>query len=451
MGTGYVGLVTGSCLADFGNAVVCVDIDEERISRLKAGESPLYEPGLDELVARNVGRGRLTFSTEVAFAIKASEIIFICVGTPPLPTGEVDISYVTAAAETIGTFMEDYKIVVNKSTVPVGTGVDVGEVIRRVRPDQDFDVVSNPEFLREGSAIDDFLHPDRLVIGATSRRAMEAILDVYNPLYERDVPMVLTDVESAEMIKYASNALLAARISFINEIANICEACGADVSSVARGMGYDERIGHRYLNPGAGYGGSCFPKDVTGLAATARKAGVEAPLIDAIDGSNALQRRRMISKLGDLIGPFEGKSVCLLGLSFKPDTDDIREAPSLDMIAALLAEGAAVRACDPAANERAREQFPGILCFEDPYSAAADCDAVALLTEWNEFRNIDLPRLREALRTAKFLDCRNVYEPRRMGELGFEYVSVGRRTRGPGEAGEEPDWGSSVRFASLRT
>ena len=451
MGTGYVGLVTGSCLADFGNAVVCIDIDDERISRLKAGESPIYEPGLDELAARNVSRGRLTFSTEVAFAIKTSEIIFICVGTPPLPSGAVDISCVTAAAETIGTFMEDYKIVVNKSTVPVGTGVDVGEVIRRVRPDQDFDVVSNPEFLREGSAIDDFLHPDRLVIGATSRRAMEAILDVYNPLYERDVPMVLTDVESAEMIKYASNALLASRISFINEIANICEAYGADVSSVARGMGYDERIGHRYLNAGAGYGGSCFPKDVTGLAATARKAGVEAPLIDAIDGSNALQRRRMISKLGDLIGPFEGKSVCLLGLSFKPDTDDIREAPSLDMIAALLAEGAAVRACDPAANERAREQFPGILCFEDPYSAAEDCDAVVLLTEWNEFRNIDLPRLREGLRTAKFLDCRNVYEPRRMGELGFEYVSVGRRTRGSGEAGEEPDWGSSVRFASLRT
>ena len=451
MGTGYVGLVTGSCLADFGNAVVCVDIDEERISRLKAGESPIYEPGLDELVARNVDRGRLTFSTEVAFAVKTSEIIFICVGTPPLPTGDVDISYVTAAAETIGTFMEDYKILVNKSTVPVGTGVDVGEVIRRVRPDQDFDVVSNPEFLREGSAIDDFLHPDRLVIGATSRRAMEAILDVYNPLYERDVPMVLTDVESAEMIKYASNALLAARISFINEIANICEAYGADVSSVARGMGYDERIGHRYLNPGAGYGGSCFPKDVTGLAATARKGGVEAPLIDAIDGSNALQRRRMISKLGDLIGPFEGNSVCLLGLAFKPDTDDIREAPSLEMIAALLAEGATVRACDPAANERAREQFPGILCFEDPYAAAEGCDAVVLLTEWNEFRNIDLPRLREALRTAKFLDCRNVYEPRRMGELGFEYVSVGRRPRAPGQAGEEPDWSSPVRFAPLRT
>ncbi len=451
MGTGYVGLVTGSCLADFGNAVVCVDIDEERISRLKAGESPIYEPGLDELVSRNVSRGRLTFSTEVAFAVKTSEIIFICVGTPPLPTGDVDISYVTAAAETIGTFMEDYKIIVNKSTVPVGTGVDVGEVIRRVRPDQDFDVVSNPEFLREGSAIDDFLHPDRLVIGATSRRAMEAILDVYNPLYERDIPMVLTDVESAEMIKYASNALLAAKISFINEIANICEAYGADVSSVARGMGFDERIGHRYLNAGAGYGGSCFPKDVTGLAATARKGGVEAPLIEAIDGSNTLQRRRMISKLADLIGPFHGKSVCLLGLSFKPDTDDIREAPSLDMIAALLAGGASVRACDPAANERAQAQFPEIHCFEDPYSAAEGCDAIALLTEWNEFRNIDLPRLREALRTAKFLDCRNVYEPRRMGELGFEYVSVGRRPRTPGEAGEEPDWTSPVRFVPLRT
>lgn len=450
MGTGYVGLVTGSCLADFGNTVVCVDIDQQRIGKLKEGESPIYEPGLDELIARNVDQGRLTFSSEVAFAIKTSEIIFICVGTPPMPTGDVDMSFVTGAAKMIGEFMEDHKIIVNKSTVPVGTGVDVSEVIRKEKPDQDFDVVSNPEFLREGSAIDDFLHPDRLVIGATSKRAMEAILDVYNPLFEHDVPMVLTDVESAEMIKYASNALLAAKISFINEIANICEAYGADVSAVARGMGFDERIGYRNLNAGAGYGGSCFPKDVIGLVATARKGGVDAPVIEAIDPSNSSQRQRMISKLADLVGPFSGKSVCLLGLSFKPDTDDIRDAPSLEMIEALLAAGASVKAYDPVANDHAHRQFPDIICCEDPYTAAESCDAIVLMTEWNEFRNIDLPRLQKLLVTPKFLDCRNIYEPQRMSEIGFEYVSVGRKSRMPEDASEELDWTSPGRFVPLR-
>jgi UDPglucose 6-dehydrogenase len=449
MGTGYVGLVSGACLADFGNAVVCVDIDEARVDRLRGGEVPIYEPGLEELVGRNRDRGRLSFSADVAFAIKSSDIVFICVGTPSLPTGEVDMSYVHAAARSIGQYMEDYKIVVNKSTVPVGTGDEVGAIIHEVRPDADIDVVSNPEFLREGSAIDDFMHPDRVVIGASSRRAMEAIIDVYRPLYQRDVPMVLTDVQSAEMIKYASNAMLAAKISFINEIANICEAFGADVTAVARGMGLDQRIGPRNLYAGAGYGGSCFPKDVQGLAAVARKAGVDAPVVQSIDPSNVQQRRHMVDKLRDLIGDFSGQTVCLLGLSFKPDTDDLREAPAMEMIEVLLKEGATVRAYDPVAMEHARQTLPDLVCCDDPYAAAAGADVCVLMTEWNEFRNMDLPRVHTALASPRLLDCRNVYDPREMAQMGFDYVSVGRPRRAPGDAIETAaDWILPARFAS---
>ena len=452
VGTGYVGLVSGACLADFGNAVVCVDIDESRIATLKSGKVPFYEPALQELVTRNTERGRLSFSTELAFAVKLSEIIFICVGTPSTPTGDVDMSFVFSAAESIGRYMEDYKIIVNKSTVPVGTGAKVAEVIGGARTDLDFDIVSNPEFLREGSAIDDFMHPDRLVIGARRRSALEAIVDVYRPLYQNDVPMVLTDVESAEMIKYASNALLASKISFINEIAGICEAFGADVSAVARGMGLDGRIGPRSLSAGAGYGGSCFPKDVTGLAATAASRGIDAPVIGAIDRSNVLQRQRMIAKLRDLVESFSGRTICILGLSFKPGTDDIREAPALNMISTLLAEGAVVRAYDPVANDRARAQFADLVCCEDPYQAAAGADAVVLMTEWNEFRNIDLPRILAAVATPpRFLDCRNIYDPREMQELGFEYVSIGRPRRIPGESPQEDlsAWALSRHFSSL--
>jgi UDPglucose 6-dehydrogenase len=451
MGSGYVGLVSGACLADFGNAVVCVDIDEPRIARLRGGEVPIYEPGLGELMERNRERGRLSFSSDVAFAIKSSDIVFICVGTPSLPSGEVDMSYVHAAARSIGQYMEDYKIVVNKSTVPVGTGDEVGALIVEVRPDADIDVVSNPEFLREGSAIDDFMHPSRVVIGASSRRALEAIIDVYRPLYQSDVPMVLTDVQSAEMIKYASNAMLATKISFINEIANICEAFGADVTAVARGMGLDERIGPRNLYAGAGYGGSCFPKDVQGLAATARQAGVDAPLLQTIDPSNVRQRRHMIEKLRDLIGDFDQQSVCLLGLSFKPDTDDLREAPAMEMVDVLLREGATVRAYDPVAMDQARTQFPDLVCFDDPYSAAAGADVLVLMTEWNEFRNMDLPRIQSALGSPRLLDCRNVYDPREMAELGFDYVSVGRPRRSPGDTVETAaDWILPGRFHACR-
>ena len=432
MGSGYVGLVTSACLADLGNAVLCVDIDEERIDRLRAGDMPIYEPGLEELVVRNRDRGRLSFSTDAAFAVKSAEIVFICVGTPSRPGGEVDMSYVHQAARSIGRWAEDYKIVVNKSTVPVGTGGEVGSIISAERPEADVDVVSNPEFLREGSAIDDFLHPDRVVIGASSRRAMDAVIELYRPLYERDVPMVLTDLQSAEMIKYASNAMLAAKISFINEIARLCEACDADVTAVARGMGLDGRIGPRNLAAGAGYGGSCFPKDVQGLAATAREKGVEAPVLQAIDSSNALQRRRMVGRLRGLLGGFEGRTVGLLGLSFKPDTDDIREAPALEMAEILLREGAAVRAYDPAAMDRAKALLPALGCCEDPYGAAEGADALVLMTEWNEFRNLDWPRIRAGLAAPRLLDCRNLYDPREMAGLGFEYLSVGRPSPGEG-------------------
>jgi UDPglucose 6-dehydrogenase len=450
MGSGYVGLVSGACLADFGNAVVCVDIDEPRIDRLRAGEMPIYEPGLEELMTRNRERGRLSFSTDVAFAIKSSDIVFICVGTPSQPSGEVDMSFVHAAARSIGQYMEDYKIIVNKSTVPVGTGDEVGAIIAEVHPNADIDVVSNPEFLREGSAIDDFMHPDRVVIGASSRRALEAVIDVYRPLYQSDVPMVLTDVQSAEMIKYASNAMLAAKISFINEIANICEAFDADVTAVARGMGLDERIGPRNLYAGAGYGGSCFPKDVQGLAATARKAGVDAPVVQAIDKSNVQQRLHMIDKLRELIGSFDGQTVCLLGLSFKPDTDDLREAPAMEMVEVLLREGATVHAYDPVSMDHARAQFPALTCFDDPYAAAARVDVLVLMTEWNEFRNMDLPRIQAALGSPRLLDCRNVYDPREMAELGFDYVSIGRPRRSPGDAVETAaDWILPGRFSPM--
>ena len=442
MGTGYVGLVTGACLSDFGNAVTCVDIDAQRIARLKAGEVPIYEPGLEEMMARNIARGRLTFSTEIPFAIKTSQLIFIAVGTPSMPDGDVDMSYVYNAARTIGQYMEDYKIIVNKSTVPVGTGVQVADLIRQAQPGIDFDIVSNPEFLREGSAIDDFMHPDRLVIGAGNQRSLEAVVDVYRPLYQNDIPMVLTDVESAEMIKYAANALLATKISFINEIANICEAYGADVTAVARGMGLDQRIGPRNLSAGAGYGGSCFPKDVAGLAAIARKGQVDSPLIQAINPSNSHQRRRMVAKLRELVGPFGGRTVCLLGLSFKPDTDDLREAPALEMIETLQAEGATVRAYDPAAMEKAQQLYPKLVCCESPYQAAEGADALVLMTEWNEFRNIDLAVLHSTLKAPRILDCRNLYHPRQMQEMGFEYLSVGRPPRRPGQETPEKtsDW-----------
>jgi UDPglucose 6-dehydrogenase len=442
LGTGYAGLVTGTCLADFGNTVVCVDIDEGRVAQLQAGQVPIYEPGLQEVLERNARLGRLSFSAELEPAIRSSEIVFICVGTPSLPSGEVDMSFVHAAAESIGGYMDAYKVVVNKSTVPTGTGDRVATIIRSKCDHDDFDVVSNPEFLREGSAIDDFMNPDRVVIGASSERAMEAIVEIYRPLYKNDVPMVLTDVESAEMIKYASNAFLAAKISFINEIACICEAYGADVSEVARGIGLDHRIGPHNLSAGPGYGGSCFPKDVAALAATAAGGGVKVPLIKSIAQTNARQKQEMVEKLRGLVGAFSGKTISVLGLSFKANTDDLRESPAIELVSTLLAEGASVRAYDPASMEHAQRRFPDLICCPDPYDAARGADGLALMTEWNEFRNMDMPRIREQLTQPRLLDCRNLYDPHEMQELGFAYASIGRVELPMGETTPRPSWKS---------
>ena len=428
IGTGYVGLVTGACLVDFGNSVVCMDTNQDKIEGLKRGRIPIYEPGLKELIERSTTRGRLTFSTDIPLGIKTSQIIFIAVWTPALEGGDVDISDVLDVAGKIAEYMEDYKIIVNKSTVSVGTGAKVEKLIREKRWNEvKFDVVSNPEFLREGSAIEDFMRPNRVVIGARTEKAMHIMAEVYRPLYLNETPIVRTDVETAEMIKYASNAFLAAKISFINEIANICEGYGADVKMVAKAMGLDGRIGPKFLHAGPGFGGNCLPKDVRGLASIAAKVGVETPLIDGIVESNQGQSRLMVGKLKKLLcGSFEGKRVGVLGLSFKPNTDDIREAPALVLVEALLKGGTSVRAFDPEAMENTKRIFPQVEYCKDPYEAAVECDAIVLMTEWNEFRDIDFARLKETLRAPNFLDCRNVYDPDEIRKLGFNYVGVGR-------------------------
>ncbi|MCD6333854.1 MAG: UDP-glucose/GDP-mannose dehydrogenase family protein [Candidatus Latescibacteria bacterium] len=429
-GTGYVGLVTGACLADFGNVVICVDVDADKITELRKGQLPIYEPGLSDLVRHNVDRGRLSFSTEIPFAIQSSEIIFIAVGTPALPDGGVDLSYVMRVAETIADYMEDYKVIVNKSTVSVGTGAEIERIIRsRQKESVAFDVVSNPEFLREGSAIEDFMRPNRVVIGARTQQAFDMMADVYRALYMIETPVILTDIETAEMTKYASNAFLATKISFINEIAHICEHCGADVQMVARGMGLDARIGPKFLRAGGGYGGSCFPKDVSGLIHMAKDAGIEATILRAVVDTNERQKRLMLEKLEDLMGDFEGKSVGILGLSFKPDTDDIRESPSLTIIRGVLEAGGRVKAFDPAATEPTRNLFPDIEYCDDSYSTLRNADAAVLMTEWNEFRNLDLPRIKKEMNTPNFLDCRNMYDPGEMEALGFRYMGVGRGRR----------------------
>ncbi|OPX21980.1 MAG: UDP-glucose 6-dehydrogenase, partial [Candidatus Latescibacteria bacterium 4484_107] len=364
------------------------------------------------------------------FAIQSSEIIFIAVGTPALPDGGVDLSYVMRVAETIADYMEDYKVIVNKSTVSVGTGAEIERIIRsRQKESVAFDVVSNPEFLREGSAIEDFMRPNRVVIGARTQQAFDMMADVYRALYMIETPVILTDIETAEMTKYASNAFLATKISFINEIAHICEHCGADVQMVARGMGLDARIGPKFLRAGGGYGGSCFPKDVSGLIHMAKDAGIEATILRAVVDTNERQKRLMLEKLEDLMGDFEGKSVGILGLSFKPDTDDIRESPSLTIIRGVLEAGGRVKAFDPAATEPTRNLFPDIEYCDDSYSTLQNADAAVLMTEWNEFRNLDLPRIKKEMNTPNFLDCRNMYDPGEMEALGFRYMGVGRGRR----------------------
>jgi UDPglucose 6-dehydrogenase len=426
VGTGYVGLVTGAVFADLGNDVVCVDNATKKIEALRAGQMPIYEPGLEEMVARNKDDGRLTFSTDLPGGVRQADVIFIAVGTPPKESGETDLSQVEAVASEIGRSMDRYKVVVNKSTVPVGTGEFVREVITRHQPRPlDFDVVSNPEFLREGSAIEDTLRPDRIVIGAPNQQVAMTLVELYAPL-ER--PMIITDLPSAEVIKYASNAFLAAKISFINAIANICEAAGADVSQVMKGMGLDSRIGMQFLQAGLGYGGSCFPKDVDSLIHTASRLGYDFKLLRSVVEINRERAAHLVEMMRKAMGPLEDKTVAVLGLAFKPNTDDMREAKSLEVVRALHAAGAQIRAYDPVAMENARAMMPpGVVFCESAFEAAAGADGVTLLTEWNEFKYLNLDRLRGLLRRPLIFDARNLYEPERMRRLGFEYYSIGRK------------------------
>jgi UDPglucose 6-dehydrogenase len=426
VGTGYVGLVTGAVFADLGNDVVCVDKDRTKIAALEAGRMPIYEPGLEEMVGRNAGDSRLTFTSDLGAGIRHADVIFIAVGTPPKDSGETDLSQVEAVAAEIGRAMDRYKVVVNKSTVPVGTGELVREVIARHQPRAiEFDVVSNPEFLREGSAIEDTLRPDRIVIGAPTQQVAMTLVELYAPL-ER--PMIITDLPSAEVIKYASNAFLAAKISFINAISNICEAAGADVSQVMKGMGLDPRIGGAFLQAGLGYGGSCFPKDVDSLIHTAGRLGYDFKLLRSVVEINCERATHLVESIAKALGPLDDKTIAVLGLAFKPNTDDMREAKSLEVIQLLHAAGARVRVYDPAAMDNARRLLPASVTFSDsPYEAADGAHAVVLVTEWNEFRYLNLERLRTQLKRPAIFDGRNLWEPERMRRLGFEYHSVGRK------------------------
>ena len=426
-GTGYVGLVTGACLADFGNNVVCVDIDESKIERLKQSEVPFYEPGLQEIVKRNVERRRLSFSTDVGKGIEESTVIFVAVGTPMSPEGEADLSYVEMVARSVGEHLNGYKVVVLKSTVPAGTSNLVEKIIGETSTSgHDFDVVSNPEFLREGSAVEDFMQPDRIVLGASSERALKVMREIYRPLILQDIPVVETDVKTSEMIKYASNAFLATKISFINEIANICERIGADVSVVARAMGLDQRIGPRFLRAGAGYGGSCFPKDTRALVKTAESLGYDLKIVKAAIQVNDQQRLHMIELIEKALESVAGKTIAVLGLAFKPDTDDLREAPSLDIASGLLARGAKLKVYDPVAMEQARAMLKDVTFCGDVFDAVRDTDGAVFVTEWNEFRDLDLDKVKDLMKSPTIIDCRNIYEPARMKELGFRYFSVGR-------------------------
>ncbi len=426
VGTGYVGLVTGAVFADLGNDVVCVDNDRAKVEALKAGRMPIYEPGLEEMVARNAGDQRLAFTTDLVAGIRHGDVIFIAVGTPPKDSGETDLSHVESVAAEIGRYMDRYKVVVNKSTVPVGTGELVREVITRHQPRPvEFDVVSNPEFLREGSAIEDTLRPDRIVIGAPTQQVAMTLVELYAPI-ER--PMIITDLPSAEVIKYASNAFLAAKISFINAIANICEAAGANVTQVMKGMGLDPRIGGAFLQAGLGYGGSCFPKDVDSLIHTAGRLGYDFKLLRSIVEINRERATHLVEMMAKALGPLDDKTIAVLGLAFKPNTDDMREAKSVEVVQLLHSAGARIRAYDPVAMDNAKPLLPPSVTFSDsPYEAADGAHAVVLVTEWNEFKYLNLERLRGLLKHPVIFDGRNLWEPDRMRRLGFEYHSVGRK------------------------
>lgn len=426
VGTGYVGLVTGAVFADLGNDVICVDKDEAKVARLNEGIMPIYEPGLEEMVKRNMEEKRITFTTNLAEGVKRSGVIFIAVGTPPKDNGETDLRFVEAVAKEIAENMDAYKVVVNKSTVPVGTGDFVRRVIEdNRRRDVDFDVVSNPEFLKEGSAISDSLNPERIVIGAPDQNVAMRLLELYAPL---EVPMLVTDVESAEMIKYASNAFLANKISFINSIANICEKAGADVTQVAKGMGYDSRIGKEFLQAGLGFGGSCFPKDTLSLRHVARKFSEDTAIFDAVIEINKDRVPRFLRRIEERLGEVSGKQIAILGLAFKPNTDDLREAKSIEIIEDLLSKGAVIRAYDPiVTEEQARSAISGkITLCSSAYDAAEGCDALVVVTDWNEFKLLNLDKMRGNMKTALIFDGRNIYNPEKMRKCGIEYHSIGR-------------------------
>ena len=428
IGTGYVGLVSGACFADFGHSVTCVDIDETRIEGLGRGEIPIYEPGLKDVVTRNVESERLAFTSRLDDAVRDAQVVFIAVGTPALPDGATDLAFVFGAARALARHLSGYTVVVQKSTAPVGTARRVAAVIAEDKPaDAEFDIASNPEFLREGSAVGDFMRPDRVVVGAETDRARATMEQVYRPLYLLETPIVSTSLESAEMIKYASNAFLATKISFINEMARICELTGATVDDVARGMGLDGRIGKKFLHAGIGYGGSCLPKDVSSLIHAAREHGYDAPLIRAAHTINQELVDRALEKLSRGLGGLNGKAVGLLGLAFKPNTDDLREAPALRIVHELLKAGARVKVYDPVAMESFRRVMKAPVEFgKNAYETAEGADAMVLVTEWNEFRQLDFERLKKLMRGNVFVDCRNVYSPDRLEKTGFKYESFGR-------------------------
>ncbi|NTV15013.1 MAG: UDP-glucose/GDP-mannose dehydrogenase family protein [Desulfobulbaceae bacterium] len=429
IGVGYVGLVTGACLSEFGHQVVCMDQDGEKIARLKAGQMPIYEPGLAELVAKNVQEEHLSFITDLSEAVATAQVVFIAVGTPASRRGDgyANLSYIYAAAKQIAPLLQGYTVIVDKSTVPVGTAQQVARVIREANPAAEFDVVSNPEFLREGAAIKDFMLPDRIVIGATSERASELLKKVYNPLYLISTPFVVTDPATAELIKYAANAFLATKISFINEMANLCEAVGADVISLAKGIGLDGRIGGKFLHPGPGYGGSCFPKDTTALLRMAQEHNAHSRIIEAVVEVNSAQRARMVKKIRDALGGSEaGKTIGVLGLTFKPGTDDLRDAPALTILPILHEKGAIIQAHDPQGMAEAASLHPEFHYRESAYAACAGADAVVLMTEWNQYRALDLERIKNSMKNPVFVDLRNVYDPATMRAAGFSYTGVGR-------------------------
>lgn len=429
LGCGYVGLVSGTCFAEFGANVICFDVDKPKIDKLLNGDIPIYEPGLDALVEKNVNQGRLTFTNELSDCIPESDLIFVAVGTPTRRgDGHADLSYVYQAVQSIVPLLTGYTVIVDKSTVPVGTARNVKRIIEETNPDADFDVASNPEFLREGAAISDFMRPDRVVIGVENERAENVLRELYRPINLIEAPILFTDLESAELIKYASNAFLATKISFINEMSVLCEEVGADVHAVAKGMGFDGRIGRKFLHPGPGYGGSCFPKDTQALVRIAQEHGVSSRIVETVIEVNEGQKARMIKKIRTALGGNEGnKTIAVLGLTFKPETDDMRDAPSLAILPKLIENGCKIKAHDPQGISEAKQLLPSeVEYFDDIYTTIEDTDAVVLMTEWNMYRNLDMELIKEKLNKYVFVDLRNVYEPEMMKKLGFEYYCIGR-------------------------